>query len=36
MNVNKKLSHPQNIIKQISNIINQRLNKRSSKEFFLR
>ena len=32
MYVNKQSSHPKNIIKQIPNIINQRLNKRSSKE----
>ena len=30
MYVNKQSSHPKNIIKQIPNIINQRLNKRSS------
>ena len=32
MYVNKHSIHPKNIIKQIQNIINQRLNKRSSKE----
>ena len=32
MYVNKQSSHPKNIIKQIPNIINQCLNKRSSKE----
>ena len=32
MYVNKQSSHPKNIIKQIPNIINQRLNKRSSTE----
>ena len=30
--VNKQSSHPKNIIKQIPNIIGQRLNKRSSTE----
>ena len=30
--INKCSSHPKNIIKQIPNIINQRLNKRSSNE----
>ena len=32
MYFNKNSSHPKNIIKQIPNIINQRLNKRSSNE----
>ena len=32
MYINKNSSHPKNIIKQIPNIINQRLNKRSSNE----
>ena len=32
MYVNKNSSHPKTIIKQIPNIINERLNKRSSKE----
>ena len=32
MYINKCSSHPKNIIKQIPNIINQRLNKRSSNE----
>ena len=32
MYVNKNSSHPKNIIKQIPNIINERLNKRCSKE----
>ena len=32
MYINKCSSHPKNIIKQIQNIINQRLNKRSSNE----
>ena len=32
MYINKCSSHPKNMIKQIPNIINQRLNKRSSNE----
>ena len=32
MYINKNSSHPKNIIKQIPNIINDRLNKRSSTE----